>query len=58
MTAITQADGKTTVKPARWALRDIAPLLGMLLKLNPAAVPQRGQEGDLIPEEFVIEDYK
>jgi hypothetical protein len=58
MTAITQSDGKTTVKPARWALRDIAPLLGMLLKLNPAAVPQRGQEGDLIPEEFVIEDYK
>jgi hypothetical protein len=59
LTAITQADGKTTVRSARWALRDVAPLLGIMLKLNKAAEQEQGQEGDLIPEEeFVIDDYK
>jgi hypothetical protein len=58
LTAITQADGKTTVKPARWALRDVAPLLAIMLKLNKAAEQEQGQEGDFIPEEFVIDDYR
>jgi hypothetical protein len=59
LTAITQADGKTTVRPARWALRDVAPLLGIMLKLNKAAEKEQGEEGDLMPqEEFVIDDYK
>ena len=58
LASATHADGKTTVKPARWALKDIAPLLGILLKLNIAAAMKDGEEGDLIPEEFVLDDYK
>jgi hypothetical protein len=36
----------------------VAPLLGIMLKLNNAAEQEQGQDGDLIPEEFVIDDYK
>jgi hypothetical protein len=33
-------------------------MLGILLKLNIAAALKDGEEGDLIPEEFVIDAYK
>jgi hypothetical protein len=52
------SDGKTTVNPSRWGLRDAAPLVDIVLKIDKASNREGGEEGDLMPEEFVIDDYK
>ena len=57
LTSIIQADGKTTVKPSRWALKDAAPLLSIVLKIDEAAVSEDGEEGNRIAEEFILDDY-
>jgi hypothetical protein len=56
--SVTVADGKTTIKPIRVALKDAVPLLGIVLKIDKAADQERGKGGDLIPEEFELDDFK
>jgi transposase-like protein len=56
--SINLSDGKTTVKPSRWGLRDAAPLVGIVLKIDKAADREGGEENNLVTEEFVTDDYK
>lgn len=56
--AITQADGKTTIKPSRWALKDAATLVRVVLKINEASARRaKAEEDACIDEEFIIENY-
>jgi hypothetical protein len=56
--SITQADGKTMLKPARWGLGDAAPLVDIVLKIDKASNREGGDEDNLVAEEFVTDDYK
>ena len=59
LTSMTQADGKTVIRPARWTLKDTALLIAIVLKMSEATTNKEvGEESGLVPEEFVVEDYK
>jgi hypothetical protein len=60
LTSIKQADGLTTIHPAKWKLADIAPLLAAAFKLGEPAIKERpgdSSEGEM-REEWIIEDHK
>ena len=57
LTTITMQDGKTTVRPARWDLRDVVAMMNTASKLIGGAIQKTmGVQGDVVDEEFIFED--
>jgi hypothetical protein len=59
LTSIVKEDGKTTIRPARWKMRDVVPMINAASKMIAGAIQQAvGEEGSLVDEEYIISDYK
>ena len=58
LTKITRDGGKTTIKAAKWTLKDAPTMAKAGFKMKSDAIqPNVIEDGDLISEEFVVEDY-